>query len=192
MFIQPEIDGISGEKGLLEASISGMRSEPSYNQAKQFYIRLFNEVLSKIDRQQEGAGAAIGTETSIVGKRVREVFHLDEEALILSAIRSYVTTEARKSMGTEQEGKAPTPQDVGNPVEGVAVVLPKILATAVEISQLLANQELSCTVDTAILILNDTNKTVTATIQDTIPHMDDEPNDDGDKIGEGNGTSPTR
>ncbi len=168
---------------LLEATQSAMKSETSYHQAKQFYIRLFNDVLSKIE-QQDGTTVDL----SIAGRRVREVFHLDEEALILSAIMSHIIDKEITFKGDHQEGKPPTPQDVGTGVQGGATTLLKILATAMDISQLLASQELSYTMDAPILILTQDEDDVAA--QNKMGYVEQEPKGAG-KVEEETTASPS-
>ena len=170
---------------ILEASQSGMKSEVSYNEVKRFYIRFFDEVLSKIEQPQlqpEGGGVVLTSggvmsPSSILGKRVREVFHLDDEAFILSAIRFFhnITSNSEdkdkgsnlseSTGGGQAEGKTapPFPQDAGtSPLadvllgeQGGAGGLLQILANALEMSHVLASQESSYALDAPIFILNE-------------------------------------
>jgi hypothetical protein len=154
---------------IAEASQSGMKSEASYNEVKRFYIRFFDEVLSKIEQQQpsqqllqEGGGQL--PSSIILGKRVREVFHLDDEAFILSAIRFFHNNKETTNLVTESTpgGGPPAPQDAGTTSltlgdvgEGGAGGLLQILANALEMSHVLATQESSYPIDAPIFTLNE-------------------------------------
>lgn len=141
-FIQTQVSSKSGdveketskkliEEALLHVSNSGMVNEASYTYAKRFYAFLLKEVLSELDPPSETNASA---PPDFTGKRVREFFGVEEEAFVLSALRSSLENMAKQHEG---ETRGPPPQDVASSLSSTD----KILSTAVEISQMLANQE---------------------------------------------------
>lgn len=211
---------------IIEASQLGMKSEASYNEAKRFYVRFFDDVLSKIEQPQphEGGGGVLtvsgvlpgGSPSSIIlGKRVREVFHLDDEAFILSAIRFYhsnhdnhtlVPKSTEEGEGPHPEGKPPkVPQDagtglplIGGVTEGEGFL--QILANALEMSHVLATQESTYPIDAPIFILNETattmgeNDVVMSTIMTTMSssiHHQSPPQQDDDETEDRGATTTT-
>ena len=161
LFIETEASRSIGNEGerenvrrlvrgeILEAASSGMQRENSYTRVKQFYMSVYNNVLSTMGQQQQTEGGTPAQPSEhIEGKRVREVLYLDEEALLLSVLRSHLS--ARGDQGAKAPGEGAAPQDATSAV-AYSKDLSRILPTAMQISQLLASQEANVSIDAPLI-----------------------------------------
>jgi hypothetical protein len=164
---------------ILEASNSGMLGEAAYTHTKRFYVFLFKEVLSELDQLLQETTNESPTAPELIGKRVRDCFGLAEEAFVLSVLRYYL--DERRTLQEQRQdavGKKDGPSSSGDlpqgdkknpsPSTGANVVSSRLLATAVEISQMLATQEASVGFDSPFIHFNKKDELITTATAITI------------------------
>jgi hypothetical protein len=127
LFVDSSPSPALAEEQLLEASWSGMQSIFAYARAKQFYVKLMEEILPAME--ESGAAPPV-----VVGAKVRRFFSFEEEAFILAVVRTHLQSK-------QDEAKGSLPQDIQR---SSPAVLPKVLSAAVELVPHLEAQESSC------------------------------------------------
>eukprot|EP00934_Nitzschia_sp_Nitz4_P007745 Nitzschia sp. Nitz4//scaffold232_size35869//33896//35704//NITZ4_007816-RA/size35869-snap-gene-0.49-mRNA-1//1//CDS//3329543357//7735//frame0 len=160
---------------LLEASTTGMKKKRSYICAKRFYAHLFHRVISPMDHTTSanvtattgGASSAAaatkgpsgegGTShhAALVGKKVREIYSLEEEAFILAVLQKHLQQQERDETQsldemTDSEGKL-----LRSPEPPLGSLLDDIRFKATGISTMLASQAAKKDEDAGILIFGE-------------------------------------
>lgn len=141
---------------LMNATTAGMKNKASYKRAKQFYALLSRRVIDKMgDAPAKTSSTISGVDktgekstappTELVGKRVRDIYSLEEESFILSVLQTHLRDS--KDSGTDD-----IPMSFDDD-EGEA--MGNICSNATEIAVLLGAQESKKNVHAGVLLFGE-------------------------------------